>query len=228
AALVDLAWDRVPPGLDPDLARGHLDGCDDCREELELARESRRAESSQPLVVPRRRPIWPLVTLPATLAAGLVLGLSWPSRRETAAPPAGADPQRLATLQSEVTRLRGLVAELEGAARSPRLNLPVFELLPGALVRGGEEEATTVTIPAGAGEVALLLTTDAPAGTSATLVIRRGRDEVWRGQGLLPRPPGGYVVVMPADLLPAGSYVLEVQPQRGPRAVYALRVRRQP
>src|SRR5262245_31021539 len=39
AAIIALAWDR-PPGLDPELARRHLELCPECAQELAEARES--------------------------------------------------------------------------------------------------------------------------------------------------------------------------------------------
>jgi putative zinc finger protein len=231
AAILQMAWDRPMEGLEPALVRNHLDGCPACQEELALARESRRLESGRPEGGTRRRSrAWPLM-LPATLAAGLVVGVWWGGRdREPPAAGSPSDPARIGALEREVSQLRSAAARLESAARqarAPRLNLPIFEVLPGRVLRGdGEGEARQVVVPAGATEVALLLSTDGPAGTRAALSIEDNKGlEVWHGDGLISGPPGGYVVTLPVELLPDGRYVLKVRPQRGAASVYRIRVR---
>ena len=231
AAILQLAWDRPLEGLEPALVRAHLDDCAECREELTLARESRRLESSQPEGGTRRRSrAWPLM-LPATLAAGLVVGVWWGGRdREPPAAGSPSHPARIEALEREVSQLRTAAARLESAARqarAPRLNLPIFEVLPGRVLRGDGEGEAQVVVPAGATDVALLLSTDVPAGTRAALSIEDNKGlEVWHGDGLVSGPPGGYVVTLPVELLPDGSYVLKVRPQRGAASIYRIRVRR--
>jgi hypothetical protein len=226
SVVMDLAWDRPPSGLDPGLARAHVESCADCREELELARASRRLEAQEASSPARRGPsvgFW----LPAALAAGLVIGFGLGARRTVTPPP---DDPRVATLEEESARLRALVASLEAAARSarPRINLPLFELLPRVVRRGGASDGTEVTIPDGAPEVALLLSVDSPPGAAATLAIAdaAGR-EVWKAEGLVAGPPGGYVVTVPSEMLPDGAYVIRLKPSTGPAVEYPIRVRRQ-
>lgn len=233
AALIDLAWDRSPQGLDRALAQRHLESCSECREELDLARESRRLEQADAEPAQRRpRVSWPAIALPATLAAGLAIGLWWDGARATPAPVAEGPPSgRIAALESEVDRLRTMVARLEAAASQaslPRVNLPLFEMLPASLVRSGSAgEDNEVLVPGGASEVALLLGADVPQGTPATLAIRQAAGgEVWRSDGLVAGPPGGYVVVVPVSLVPDGRYVLTLRPKRGGATEYSLRVRR--
>jgi hypothetical protein len=226
AVLMDLAWDRALPEEDAAVARRHLDGCADCAEELALARESRRLEALPETTAGRGRGWWPAIALPATLAAGLVLGMTWQASRGAPASPPPPGGGRVARLEADVARLGGLVAALEQAARAPRLNLPLFELLPAARVRGGAPDAQDVVVPPGAREIGLLLGADAPAGTRAALHIRGDKGEVWRGEGLVSGPPGGYVVTLPAELLADGTYVLTLTPQAGAPAAFTMRVRR--
>lgn len=232
AIILDLAWDREVPEPDGELVRRHLEECAGCREELELARESRALERDPARSTgSRRRLPWAVVALPATLAAGLALGALWRPGPRPAAPAAPPDEGRVSRLESEVARLRGMVATLEAAAqapRAPRLNLPLFEILPTSLVRGESAgQANDVLVPVGAREVALLLGSDLPPGTPASLTIRRhDGGEVWRGQGLVSGPPGGYVVVVPVELLADGRYVLALEPRGSAAVAYALRVRR--
>lgn len=232
ATLLDLAWDRPLDGLDPALAQRHLDSCADCDEELALLRESRRLESTPAAPVPEaRRTRWPLIALPASLAAGLVVGV-WSGQRLLTQPAPGSDADRLraSALETEVGRLRGTIESLQSQARRvelPRLNLPVFEVLPGSLVRrGASDDGNVVVLPAGATEVVLLLSADGPAEAPASLTIQdaAGR-EAWRGDGLRFGPPGGYVVAVPAAMLPEGAYLLTVRPARGAAIVYRIRIR---
>lgn len=232
SALLDLAWDRPLDGIDPALAKRHLDACVDCDEELALLRESRRLESTpaEP-VSAARRTWWPLIALPAGLAAGLVVGV-WSGHRPSTLPGPDAETERLraSALESEVDRLRGVIASLRSQAPTvelPRLNLPVFEILPGDLVtRGASADGNAVVLPAGATEVVLLLSADAPAEAPASLTIQdaAGR-EAWRGDGLRFGPPGGYVVAVPAAMLPDGAYLLTVRPAHGAAIAYRIRVR---
>jgi hypothetical protein len=233
AAVIDLAWDRGPQGLDRGLAERHVESCPECREELDLARESRRLEQADAEPAHRRpRVSWPAIALPATLAAGLAIGLWWDGARATPAPtPESPASGRIAALESEVDRLRTMVARLEAAASRaslPRVNLPLFEMLPASLVRSGSAgEDNEVLIPGGATEVALLLGADVPQGTPATLTLRQAAGgEVWRSDGLVAGPPGGYVVVVPVSLVPDGRYVLTLRPGRGGTTEYGVRVRR--
>jgi hypothetical protein len=237
AVVVDLAWDRPPQGLDSALVREHLDACADCREELEPARESRALESAAAAadVTPLRAAIRPApsrwtgvrVVLPSALAAGLLIGFALGARRPT--PVAPPDDGRVAALESETSRLRGLVAALESEVRAvrPRINLPLFELLPSLVRRGEGPEATAITIPPGATEVALLLGTEHPPGTGASIVITdaAGR-EIWKADGLVSGPPGGFVITVPAAMLPTGAATVRLVPKAGAPADYRIAVRR--
>jgi hypothetical protein len=239
--VLDLAWDRPVLALPADVVRAHLDTCAACTEDLALARESRRLEGQRPEAAtvrplrPAGRSAWRVAALPATLAAGLAAGALW--GRGTALPPVQTQTQTqtngpgVSALESEVARLRQAVTDLEARARAsagPRLNLPIFELIPGALIdRGAPVGGNDVAVPGDADEIALFLTADAPAAGGASLVLKdaAGR-EVWRADGLRYGPPGGYVVTLPASLLPDGAYVVTVRPARGKDAAYHLRVRR--
>lgn len=233
SAILDLAWGRpVEPAL-ADVARAHLDSCAPCREELGLAEESRQLEPAWPEVPGQARgrtPLWRKVVMPATLAAGLVLGFWGGALHRAARSEPPQNQTRIAALEAELARLRALVTVRESAAPKaalPRLNLPVFEILPRLVQRGSQDDANEVVVPAAATELALLLGTDAPNGAQAALTIAdaAGR-QVWRGEGLVAGPPGGYVVVLPVELLPEGRYVLTVQPRSGPSVAYTVRVRR--
>lgn len=63
-AILALAWDETPSGLDPGLLEEHLAACPRCAAELELARMSRRLEQDEQIVPLVRR------TAPPAPAAG--------------------------------------------------------------------------------------------------------------------------------------------------------------
>jgi hypothetical protein len=235
AVLVDLAWDRPVTTLADELVQAHLAGCAGCREELALARESRRleADADAARVVRPARWSWRTAALPATLAAGLAAGAVWGRGTAPRPPVTPNDGPRVSALESEVARLRAITTDLETrvrAAASPRLNLPIFELLPGTLIeRGGAGGGNPVAIPKDAPEIALLLAADGPAGDPVGLVLAdAGGREIWRGEGLRHGPPGGYVLTVPSSLLPDGAYVVTLRPTHGPEATYRVRVRRAP
>jgi hypothetical protein len=231
SVVLDLAWERPLEADLSELARVHLERCASCRDELDLARASRQLESVWPEASPvRRSPAWRAVVLPATLAAGLVLGLWWGTRGDDAVSDSPETVTRIAALEAELARLRAVVATHDVPAPRiavPRLNLPVFEILPSLVQRGPGDEANEIQVPAGATEIALLLGTDAPIGARAALTIEDDQGtQVWRGEGLVAGPPGGYVVVMPVELLPDGRYRIAVQPASGRSVAYTVHVRR--
>ena len=99
--------------------------------------------------------------------------------------------------------------------------------MPPLVRRGGAAEPTEIAVPVGAAEIALLASSEAPAGTPASLAITdaAGR-EVWRTEDLVSGPPGGYLVTVPAEMLPDGVYSIRLQPKSGARVDYRVRVRR--
>src|SRR6185436_4218978 len=76
-AILALAWDETPRGIDPELLDEHLAGCPRCAAELELARMSRRLEEDDRIVPLKRR----IAPAPATTwrgwkAAAVAAGLA--------------------------------------------------------------------------------------------------------------------------------------------------------
>jgi hypothetical protein len=229
SAILDLASDR--PLADAALVRRHVEGCAECAEDLALARESLQSTEAGEMTAARvaRPGILRWVALPATLAAGLVIGLAWPRGSAPVAMPP-ADP-RVARLEAEVARLQDTVADLRARAEAaivPELNLPVFELLAATLTRGPEAAAgNEITVGPDARQIALLLVAEAPAEAPAAIEIRTTAGKpLWQADGLRPSPLGAYTLAVPAALLPDGGYVLVLKP-RGARPIeYRVRVRR--
>jgi hypothetical protein len=131
-AILALAWDETPRGIDPAFLEEHLAGCPRCAAELELARMSRRLEDDDKIVPLTRR------ATPATgwrgwksaaLAAGLVGVVAFAGWFQTAgqvrtleerladrtvapAPPV-AGGQAPSTSSEDAARAQQLAAELE-------------------------------------------------------------------------------------------------------------------
>jgi hypothetical protein len=226
STLIDLVWER-PNTLDPALVKRHLDQCKPCAEELEMARESRR-RGEVPEVVTRSRPLawWSFASVPASLAAGLAVGLFWASTR-TVPPP--VDDSRVRPLETEVARLRqserATRAELD-TLRRPQINLPVFELFSANdTTRSAGPKSNAVAVPAGATQVAFVFGGGDATPVASTVEIRDAQQKtVWAGEGLRPGPLGAYALAVPRALLPDGDYVLAVRPAGGTETTYAIRV----
>lgn len=133
-AILALAWDETPQGLDPDFLKEHLESCPRCAAELELARMSRRLEEDDKVVPLARRTAPPAPATrwrgwkAAALAAGLAGVVAFSGWFQTAgrvrtleeqiagrtdapvpAPPAAASGER--------ARVQQLAAELEERGR---------------------------------------------------------------------------------------------------------------
>ena len=226
SALIDLAWER-PNTLDSALVNRHLEQCKQCSEELSMARQSRQLEA-KPELVTRARPLawWSVASVPASLAAGLAVGLFWASTR-TVPPP--VDDSRVRPLESEVARLRQSEQALRGeldAMRRPQINLPVYELFAANdTTRSAGPKANAVTVPAGATQVAFVFGGGATTQAPSTVEIRDAQQKtVWSGEGLRPGPLAAYALAIPRALLPDGDYVLVVRPAGGVETTYPIQV----
>jgi hypothetical protein len=225
--LMDMAWDR-PATIDAALVSRHLEHCQPCAEELALARGSRGlVDEAESVVRPRPVAWWSVASVPASLAAGLAVGLFWATTR-TVPPP--ADDSRVRPLESEVARLReseqAMRAELD-RLRRPQINLPVYELFPANdTTRSSGRQENDVVLPAGATQVAFVFGGGATSQAPSTVEIRDARQRtVWSGEGLRPGPLAAYALAIPRALLPDGDYVLAVRPAGGVETTYAIRVR---
>jgi hypothetical protein len=158
--LIALAWDKPSNGVDLDLARRHVQGCDACSNELAMVRESRALESApadvlpfRPAPAPARQP---LALRYGSLAAALIMGfgagfvarhVSTDSVGTTGTAltpaPTPATPTPVTPSSDDLDRLAGRVKtlerELEQARRTdePQVNLPIVEVLPASAVKRG-------------------------------------------------------------------------------------------
>lgn len=135
-AILALAWDETPRGVDPAFLEEHLAECPRCAAELELARMSRRLEEDERIVPLTRRTAPAPVSAPATgwrgwkaaaLAAGLAGVVAFSGWLQTAgrvhtleeqlvnqtAAPAPAPP----AASGESKRVQTLAAEVEERGR---------------------------------------------------------------------------------------------------------------
>ena len=229
ATLVDLAWDR--PLADAGLAEAHLRLCSRCREELALARESRRLEPEPA----RSRSTWQQMAWPyASLAAGLVVaflaGTRWPYASGPAA--TGADrtaAERLAAAEAEVVGLRAAAAGLRddlGRLAAPEVNLPVLEVFPVTARRSGAPAENELVVPAGTARIALVLNVNAPPGRPVAVeLLDEGGTVRWTAAGLRPSSLG-YTLGIPGALVPEGRATLVLLDGGRRFETYVLRVRR--
>ncbi len=229
----------------------HLATCASCSEEyrvaVSLGEWARRTSSALDLPGAGRRAIpttrWPMLAaaaalfLVAGLTAALVVWSLWLRNDNTRLAAALDDSTGRAAAQSTDTHTREItqaaaIAELRSLladARAPALNVPIIDLLPRDASRGASS-STTVRVPAGARDVAFVITTPSdPAQRDHELeIVGPSGERVWRGAGLLPNAERTFTVTVPRALLPAGVCRLRllVPGNDGPRTVaeYAIRV----
>lgn len=118
-------------------------------------------------------------------------------------------------LEQEIEREREFRKAAEASlarARAPRKNLPIFNL---SVERGAGFEAEPslrLHVTPAAERIVLQLELGRPAYASyrATL-LRQGRGQVWRGDGLVPNYIDNLVLDLPATMLEAGDYRLNIE-----------------
>jgi len=242
-ALVALAWDRPPSGLDPELARRHLELCPECAAELQQVLESRALETEVAQVVPLRRPLPPRRWLghgavSAALVAAFAGGAWWRGTREerrlAESEVRGAElATRLASAEEKARELQASAAELAADRQrlaAPQLNVPVLELLPGSpqarQAGGGTAE---LALPASAPYALLMLSLPEAATQPIAAELRDGKDAlVWKGSGLRANSLGAYSLGIPAALLPEGPLRIVLSAPGAARQSFEFRVRRTP
>jgi hypothetical protein len=214
----------------------HLRACADCANEMSHIRRSRALleEAGSPEAAPAARHPPPTEWWRALWAAGLVAALAaglwqwrearrWRVRFETLASERG---------QARETPASPAVVPREPALEVPRLNVPLFELVPhdpGLALRSGQEAAPNVLLVGNEPVVTLvLLSVPQPISRPHSLALRdEGGRVLWQASGLRPRPEGDFVVALPVGGLPS-RFTLRVQPEdrTGPALDYPVRVQR--
>ncbi len=200
--LVDFALGQLEASPRLTLVRNHLEACAECQQELELVCEP-TAEDAAPL--PFRRPQEPGVSRSAQ---------SW--RRWALA-------ASLIAVVLAVALIYSLLApQITTDDLGPLLNTPVVNLLastPTAVSRGSRPPAEAayvndVEIPPNSPLLTLVLL-DGALGTSQTSgasveILDAGGEPAWRSDGLLRNTDGHFTLTVPAQILPAGSWTLQV------------------
>ena len=211
-ALVDYALERPSASARRQLVESHLEHCARCREELELVRESPEpevAETPAHRAPPSRRSEpgpW-YVALAAALAA-LIAGGGWLWSSRQIARERDAWRRQAGELQARVEALSG-----------PRLNSPIFDLLPStsdAVLRSAEPAPdaliTEVKVPAEVERITLTLLAGGPdAAVDHTVEILSDKGElIWRADGLMPSSVGHFTLSLPTDFLPPGRSTIQI------------------
>ncbi|HKV07643.1 MAG TPA: zf-HC2 domain-containing protein [Thermoanaerobaculia bacterium] len=217
-ALVSLAYEEPPTGIDPALAERHLAACPECAAELELARTSRHLEDDRIEVFPARRTredrggsrAWRAAALAAGLA-GLVVAGGW--------------------LRSsrEVRRLNGELAQASSAGGSgagERIALNTWNDVIGRDVLRSTDE---VVLPSGVYASPLLEAEkgDTPPEREIEILDEDG-NPVLSGSGLRRNEDDYYTFTIHPGALKPGRYTLQLYSTEGgkrtPRETYKVRV----
>jgi hypothetical protein len=125
---------------------------------------------------------------------------------------------------------RGRVQELLGDAggQAPRLNVPIFELVPGEELRG-EARPREILLPDDAQSVMLILLPGrVPDGVPLEITLHDAAGEpVWSGAGLARSLMGDFTLELPVSILEPGPMHLEIAAEAGgPTERYDVMVRR--
>lgn len=146
-ALVALAWEEIPEGIDPALAERHLAGCPQCAADLELARTSRHLEEDDRIALFPKKP----AAAPARETRGAGEPRTW--RRAA-----------MAASLAAVVAMSGWIFSAQQSPEGPQfaVNAPIVPLYPQGEIERGEEDSHVV--PAGA-QASLTLTPEAGAAT---------------------------------------------------------------
>jgi len=238
-SLVDYAFDRPAPGIEPELLRRHVDLCRECAEQVEMARASRHwAETQEANAVPPaaqekrrwREWLWPKLALATCLAGAIALGaglwMLWQSRNEQTRLIAQQQElrERVASLEAENQQLNRQQAQQQQADRelaelqarvkelaAPQLNPPMFDLYPREMTRRADQsEINEIAIPRHAKTVTLILNSQSQTATRAASL------EIVNAQG---------AIVWRADGLtrhPTGDYTISLPAEFLPPGRYTL------
>jgi len=206
----------------------HLSTCATCSEEYRVAASlAEWAQRTSSEIDPAGNPLravpvarWPLLATAAAalLAVGATATLviwALSLRAENARLSAALDDSaRGAAARSAETDAREhaqttAIADLQARladAQLPTLNIPIIDLLPRDVSRGASSP-TSARVPAGAQEVAFVITppSDPIERDHELEVVDASGAVVWRGSGLRPNAERTFTVTVPRTLLPAGT-----------------------
>jgi anti-sigma factor RsiW len=237
-ALVALAYDEVPAGVDPAVAERHLATCPECAVELELARMSRQFEGESIVPFPikkvpktdREYRTWRGAAMAASLT-GLIAFGGWfhAAQRSGLVSELEAKNQAIqqqqATLEGEVKDIRSSMVQLT----KPQINTLAPEL-HSDVVRGGHDE---IAIPANQTATPLLYADPAVHSPERTIaILNESGAPIWQDTERLrasesPGPQFFTITLLPGFLKP-GRYTIQLYTiengKRVPRESYKIRV----
>jgi hypothetical protein len=225
----------------------HVAACQQCSEELEMARASRQwaetAERETSLKVvqfplrPRRAQLWQYGALAACLALFFALGgwllaarraqneqaRSLAQERQLREQIARLESENRQLQQTSEQQLNSKEAELQARLRelnAPQANVSLFDLYPRELAR--RAAATTIneiTLPRAAKTVTLILNSQSEARAASLTISNAQGAVVWRAARLTRQAAGEYTLSLPVEFLPPGRYTFKLEAQQPGRRV---------
>lgn len=193
-----VAGERVE-GLAGEVITAHLAACESCSEERDLLAAGREAVERLPAQV--------------RTGTGLLTGNGWRTLAIAASLFGVAVLAGWFQQQSVVRKLRrgAAAAAISGPVETPTLNVPIFELVPGADLRGAGEP-TEILLPAGARAVTLILLPGRvphQVPLSVKILDTAGRT-AWSGAGLVRSPLGDFTLALPTSIMKPGRMSLQI------------------
>jgi hypothetical protein len=122
--------------------------------------------------------------------------------------------QQLREQQKQSGEQIALLSKQLRELRSPQLNNPIVDVYPRRFTRADERPENEVTVGLGAKTITLLLhsTSRAAYRTYRLKIIDARHRVVWQEKGLVRQTTGEYVISLPSEFLPPGSYSFHVHP----------------
>jgi anti-sigma factor RsiW len=128
--------------------------------------------------------------------------------------PSLPEPEAIARLQQEVTRLQSQLKDLASSG----INTPVVEMFPDEFTqRSGSAPQNRLTLPRGARIITLILNSQNSRQGSFLEILDAQNRIVWSAEGLRRNATDDYTLTLPAEILSPGEYAINVFEKKGSR-----------
>jgi len=193
---------------DRERVAAHIAGCSDCAREYRAARAMRpfRADARAAFGWPKRR-WWAAAAAAAVTIA--VVAYAWQT-----AGTIGDLRQSVSRQQQELMHARRALAVQrarvpQSIPREPQIGVPIVDIDPEPA--RGSAPSTTVEVPKGTDLFTLVLHLPETIHPPADIEIDGGKGPVWRGTIGVATESGTITMVVPRNLVHAGSYTVRVR-----------------